>query len=168
MTRRGCRQRRQPSNRRGRPRRASRAAIDDDSGSTLPLTALYAALACALILVITAASSLYLERKRLFTVADGAALAGAEAWSFSAAATGTDTPAVEFDEAALRRVVDDYLTAAESAAGFDEFRLIKVESADGRGVAVALAARWRWPGTGGLVPVDVPLEVVATARSIIR
>lgn len=146
----------------------SRVRLRDESGSTLPLIALYAVLAAALIVVVTAASSLYLERKRLFTVADGAALAGAEAWSFSVSAPGTDAPAVEFDDASLRRAVEDYLAASEAAAGFDGFRLVKVDSADGRGVAVALAARWTWPGAGGLVPVDVPLEVVATARSIIR
>lgn len=148
--------------------RTWRARLRDESGSTLPLIALYAALAGALILVITAASSLYLERKRLFTVADGAALAAAEAWAFSANATGAGAPTVDFDDVALRRAVDDYLVASDAAAGFEQLRLVRVESADGRGVAVVLAAHWRWPGLGGVAPVDVPLEVVATARSIIR
>jgi hypothetical protein len=128
----------------------------------------FAAFAGALILVITAASSLYLERKRLFTVADGAALAAAEAWSFSAEAGGDGAPDVDFDTAALHRTVTEYLDATDAAAGFDQLRLVQVESADSRGVAVVLAARWRWPGGGAFVPVDVPLEVVATARSIIR
>lgn len=146
-----------------------RPRLRDESGSTLPLIVLFAALAGALILVITAASSLYLERKRLFTVADGAALAAAEAWSFSTAPQPDGAPGVAFDDASLHQAVSEYLDAADAAAGFDQLSLVKVESADGRGVAVALAARWRWPGGGGgVVPVDVPLEVVATARSVIR
>lgn len=139
----------------------------EEAGSTLPLIVGAAALAAALILVITAASSLYLERKRLFTVADGAALAGAEAWSF-AASTAPGAPAVQFDDAALRRAVDEYLAAADARASFDGLRLVRVASDDGRGVVVALSATWRWPIGGGAVPVEVPLEVVATARSVIR
>ncbi|MDR5699031.1 pilus assembly protein TadG-related protein [Agromyces aerolatus] len=165
----------------GRARVAWRTRLGDETGSTLPLIVGFAALAAALILVITAASSLYLERKRLLTVADGAALAAAEAWSFeatagataggtreAAAADGEAAPEVTFDAAELERAVSDYLDAADAAAQFHELRLISVESADGRGVAVALAASWRWLGDGGLIPVAVPLEVVGTARSIIR
>ena len=58
----------------------SRSPAAEEDGSTLLLTILYGVLGLALVLVVVSASSLYLERKRLFTVADGAALAGAEAW----------------------------------------------------------------------------------------
>ncbi|TFD29087.1 hypothetical protein E3T49_11095 [Cryobacterium cryoconiti] len=52
-----------------------------DDGSTLILTIFYGFLAMVLILIVVAATSLYLERKRLLTLADGAALAGAEAFN---------------------------------------------------------------------------------------
>ncbi|WP_308799412.1 pilus assembly protein TadG-related protein [Agromyces silvae] len=152
-------------------RRTWGGGLHDETGSTLPLIVGFAALAGALILVVTAASSLYLERKRLFTVADGAALAAAEAWSFAATAAtpeGEGAPDVTFEQAALERAVSDYLAAADAAAAFDGLRLVGVESADDRGVAVALTANWRWLGDGGLIPVEVPIEVVATARSVIR
>ena len=55
--------------------------IRDEDGSTLPLIIFYAALSLALILLVVAATSLYLERKRLFTLADGASLVGAESFS---------------------------------------------------------------------------------------
>ena len=55
----------------------------DDRGSILPLIAGYGALALAVVLLVTAATSLYLERKRLYTLADGAALVGAESFDLA-------------------------------------------------------------------------------------
>ena len=52
----------------------------DDRGSTLPLIIGYAGLALVVVLLVTAATALYLERARLFTLADGAALVGAESF----------------------------------------------------------------------------------------
>lgn len=57
------------------------ARLQSDEGSTIPLIAFFTALSLALILVVVAATSLYLERKRLYTLADGASLVGAEAFS---------------------------------------------------------------------------------------
>jgi hypothetical protein len=140
----------------------------DDRGSTLPLICAYAALAAALIVVVAAATSLTLERKRLLTVADGAALAAAEAWSFGEATGPQGRIDVRFDPAAVRRAVDDYLAASNASAGFAGFALAGVRSDDARGVTVTLRATWRGPGIDGVVPVSVPLEVTAHARSIIR
>lgn len=61
-------------------RRLSRLKNDDD-GSTMPLVIFFGFLSLVLVLLVVAASSLYLERKRLFAVADGAALSGAEAFA---------------------------------------------------------------------------------------
>lgn len=61
-----------------------------ERGSTLLVTIFYGVLALALILTVTLATSLYLERKRLFTLADAAALAGAEAFS-AGSITGSTT-----------------------------------------------------------------------------
>ena len=48
-------------------------SLASDRGSIMPLTVFFAFLSLALILVVVAATSLYVERKRLFTLADGAA-----------------------------------------------------------------------------------------------
>ncbi|MHB1235234.1 MAG: Tad domain-containing protein, partial [Microbacteriaceae bacterium] len=53
-------------------RRERRSGCEE--GSTLLLTIFYGCLSLVLILIAIAATSLYLERKRLFTVADSAAL----------------------------------------------------------------------------------------------
>ncbi len=59
-----------------------------DEGSILPLIAGYGALALVVVLLVTAANSLYIERKRLFSLADGAALVGAESFELSAVRPG--------------------------------------------------------------------------------
>ncbi|RII87142.1 hypothetical protein DZF98_16065, partial [Clavibacter californiensis] len=66
-------------------RRRDRASIPaltpaEDEGSILPLVIASCALGLAVILMVSAASSLYLERARLFSLADAAALAGAESF----------------------------------------------------------------------------------------
>ena len=50
-----------------------------DDGSTLPLILVFGLVALVLVLVVAAATDLYLARKRLLTLADGDALVG-EAW----------------------------------------------------------------------------------------
>jgi hypothetical protein len=144
-----------------------RRSIRSERGSTIPLISAYAALAAALIVVVSAATSLALERKRLLTVADGAALAAAEAWSFADAPPTGRVP-VRFDQAAVRAAVDEYLTAADAASGFHAFAVRQVTSDGERGVTVTLAATWQGGGSAGLIPVAVPIEVTATARSVIR
>jgi hypothetical protein len=146
---------------------SSRRAIRSECGSTIPLITAYAALAAALILVVSAATSLSVERKRLLTVADGVALAAAEAWSFAEAPPTGRIP-VRFDAAALRAAVDDALAAADAASGFHAFTLRRVTSDGDRGVTVTLAAEWHGGGVAGLIPSTVPIEVTATARSVIR
>lgn len=137
----------------------------DDEGSTLLLTIFFACLSLALILVVVAATSLYLERKRLFTLADGAALAAAESFALDAVdITGTETrPMLRSAEvaAAARR----YLASAPHPA-FDGLELSRAISVDGRSATVSLGARWRPPALALILPAGVPLEVTAIARSV--
>lgn len=137
----------------------------DDDGSTLLLTICYACISLVLILVVVAATSLYLERKRLFTLADGAALAAAEAFAFDSVevtATGTRPGLRSADVAAA---VDGYLAAAPTA-GFEGLTVSRAESVDGQSATVSLSARWRPPVLALVLPAGVPLEVTAVARSV--
>ncbi len=136
-----------------------------DDGSTLPLIVGYGLLSLVIILIAVAATSLYLERKRLFTVADGAALAGAEAFSLDSVAV---TPA------GLRptlRSEDVAAAVAGYVAGIPgpEFESLAVEHAgtdDGRGATVTLSALWHPPVLPMLAPGGVRIEVTARARSV--
>ena len=136
-----------------------------EEGSTLLLTIFYGFLALVLVLLVTAATSLYLERKRLFTLADGAALVGAEAFDLQAVtvtARGA-RPILESQDVAI--AVEGYLDEAP-VAGFDQLRVEQAVTVDGRSATVTLSARWSPPVVSLLVPEGFPIEVTALARSV--
>lgn len=138
----------------------------DDRGSILPLIAGYGALALVVVLLVTAATSLYLERKRLFTLADGAALVGAESFDLDDVRLtdeGTLRPLLTDDQ--VLRGAQQYLDAAP-AGGLEHLQLVAASSPDGLSARVTLAADWRPPVLALLLPEGVRLEVTATGRSV--
>ncbi|WBM80730.1 hypothetical protein KIV56_04950 [Cryobacterium breve] len=147
------------------------ADLSDDTGSTLLLTIFYGFLALVVILVVVAASSLYLERKRLLTLADGAALAAAEAYGLDAVTVAPDGAAAplrtELDSAAIRTAADAYLAAAPHAT-LEDLVVTRAASTDGQSATVSLSAYWRPPVLTLVLPAGVPLEVTAVARSVFR
>jgi uncharacterized membrane protein len=136
----------------------------EEGGSTLLLTIGYAVLGLAIVLVVVSATTLYLERKRLFSLADGAALAAAEAWQLDAVRIEGDRLAIDLDDAEVRSAAADYLAVA--ASDLDDVRLVRAASDDGRSATVTLSSVWRAPIHTDLVPVEVPIEVTVTARSV--
>ncbi|WP_136707988.1 pilus assembly protein TadG-related protein [Agromyces sp. H66] len=135
-----------------------------DDGSTLLLTIFYCALGLAIVLVVASATTLYLERKRLLTLADGAALAGAEAWRLDAVRIDGDRLTIELDDGDVRAAAAEYL--GDAASGLDDVELVRAASDDGRSATVTLRSVWRAPIDTALVPVAVPIEVTVTARSV--
>ncbi|TFB51218.1 pilus assembly protein TadG-related protein [Cryobacterium tagatosivorans] len=146
------------------PRRGRGRAREED-GSTLILTVFYCCLSLLLILGVAAATSLYLERKRLFTLADGAALAGAEAFPLDAVRITEAGMRPGLRSADVADAVSGYLAAAPHAE-FDGLRVSRADSADGQSATVSLSARWRPPVLALLLSAGVPLEVTAVARSV--
>ncbi|GAA1949378.1 pilus assembly protein TadG-related protein [Agromyces allii] len=138
--------------------------LDDEVGSTLLLTIFFSFLALVIMLVVVGASSLYLERKRLFTLADGAALAGAEAWSLDEVSIDGDALSLELDDAAVHAAVAAYL--GDAAGRLDGVELVGAASRDGRSATVTLRAVWHAPLHTELLPLSVPIEVTTTARSV--
>jgi hypothetical protein len=154
-----------------RPRATQAVAVRGEDGSILPLAIVFGVLALALVLTVVAVTSLYLERERLFTVADGAALAGAESFELSAAGATSDgalpQPALTPDR--VRAAVDDYLASAASAAsnGLEELTVESAGTDDGRSARVRLAATWHPPVVSVFVPAGLRLSVTSTARSVL-
>ena len=135
-----------------------------DEGSVLPLTIFYSILSLALILVVVATTSLYLERKRLFSLADAAALVGAEAFSLGSV-QGTASgyqPTVSSADVAV--AVTTYLAGIPDP-GFESLTVERAESDDGRSASVTLSALWRPPVLDILAPKGVRIKVTARARS---
>lgn len=150
-----------------------RKRFDDDRGSTLPLVIFYGALSLVLVLLVIAATSLYLERKRLFTLADGAALVGAEAFDLSQVSmvravgkgSGSDEIALDLESPDVASAVTEYIAASPSNH-FDGLRVTRAETVDGRSATVGLSAQWRPPVLTLLVPDGLRIEVTAVARSV--
>ncbi|WP_375399996.1 pilus assembly protein TadG-related protein [uncultured Amnibacterium sp.] len=141
--------------------------VDSEQGSTLPLILVFFLVAAGLIVVVGAATALHLERLRLLTVADGAALAGAESFGLDDVQVDDArvTPALRAD--AVQRAVDAYLADAPTAQ-FAGFRVDAATTTDGHSATVQLSATWRPPIAGDLVPLSLPITVRSDARAEFR
>lgn len=131
----------------------------------LPLIAFYGAFALILVLVVAAATSLYLERKRLFTLADGAALVGAEAFALDDVTLGPAGPVLALDDDEVRAAVEEYL-AGTPTDQFDALTLISAASRDGRSATVTVSSVWRPPVVTMFVPEGLRIEATAVSRTV--
>jgi hypothetical protein len=139
--------------------------LREEEGSTLPLVAGFGALALALVLVAAAASSLYLERKQLFTLADGAALVGAEAFDLDDVVVTDGTPGVVLEPADVHRDVAAFLASTPNG-GFEGLVLEEATTRDGETASVTLSAVWRPPLVTVFFPEGLRIETTATARAV--
>ena len=136
----------------------------DDDGSILPLTVFFGLLSLVLILVAVAATSLYLERKRLFTLADGAALAGAESFELSQVGAGAAGHRPQLTSPQVAAAVGEHLAAHPD--DFTDLAVVRAATEDGRSATVTLSATWKPPMLTLFVPEGVRIEVTAVARSV--
>jgi hypothetical protein len=139
--------------------------LRSEEGSTLLLTIFYGALSLVVVLLMVAATSLYLERKRLFTLADGAALVGAETFTLDSVQNlglGWRPTLVPADVAAA---VEAYVSL-NSGAGFESLAIERATTLDTRSATVTLSSYWRPPLLSLLVPEGLRIEVTAVARSV--
>lgn len=147
-------------------RRMLRGTPGED-GSTLILAIFYGMLSLLLILLVAAATSLYLERKRLYSLADAAALVGAEAFELSSVSLDGGEPALTLRSPDVRDAVAGFLE--DSPVGtFDRLALEEAASLDGKSATVTVSAAWQPPVLTLFVPDGIRLEVTAVARSVFR
>jgi hypothetical protein len=105
------------------------------------------------------------ERKRLFTLADGAALAGAEAFSLDGVRVTPGGPRPELASKDVAAAVGDYLTRARTGS-FEALSVDDAESVDERSATVSLSCYWRPPVLTLFVPDGIRIDVTAVARSV--
>ncbi|WEO78454.1 pilus assembly protein TadG-related protein [Cryobacterium sp. SO2] len=145
--------------------RRLRRRVQGEEGSTLLLTIFYGFLALVVVLIVVAATSLYLERKKLFTLADGAALAGAESFALDAVAIDSGELHAALTTPEIRAAATAYLAAAPHPE-LESVTLTRAETVDGQSATVSLRAWWRPPVLTLFVPDGLPVEVTAVARSV--
>ncbi|EAR24301.1 hypothetical protein A20C1_00400 [marine actinobacterium PHSC20C1] len=151
-----------PKNRSEHRRRPDAA---DEQGSALVLTIFYAFLSLVLIFLVVAATSLYLERKRLFTLADGAALVGAESYDLNDVELTSHGFRPQLMPKKVATAVGDYVIASQGD-GFTDLRIEEATTNDSASATVSLSAYWKPPLVSLLVPEGIRIDVTATARSV--
>ncbi len=125
----------------------------------------YGALALLVTLLVASATSLYLERKRLFTLADGAALVGAESFELDEVAMTPDGPRATLTDSGVRAAVRDYL-ASNPIGRFEALSLDAALTRDGRSAEVTVSAVWRPPVVTLFVPDGLRVEATAVSRTV--
>jgi hypothetical protein len=138
-----------------------------DDGSTLPLILAFLAIAAGFVIVTAGATALHLERLRLLTVADGAALAAAESFSVDDASVQGGTVVPHLVDAAVLTSAADAVDGAD-AGDLHDLRLLEARTPDGRTALVRLSATWRPPIAGPLLPLALPVTVESTATARFR
>ncbi len=131
-------------------------------GSTLLMVIFSVVLALGVLLGTVSASSLYLERKRLFLVADGAALQASQNFALDSVVVDTEARTLTY-----RLTSQDVVAASRallSLAGAEGIRLVGATSPDGVTAVVRMASTWHPPVVGIFFPSGIPLEVTAQAR----
>lgn len=131
-----------------------------EEGSVLPLTLGYAVLAIVAILVCVDATSLYLAQKRLDSLADAAALAGADGFTLTVV---SGEPRAELTSDEVQTQADALVSAVGGSA-----TLVSAGTPDGVSARVTVAGMWHPPVLTLFVPDGVALESTATSRTALR
>lgn len=139
-----------------------------EDGSTVPLILVFLVIAAGFVAVAAGATALHLERLRLLTVADGAALAGAESFRVEDVQVAGSAVVPVLHDPQVRAAVSSYLGDAD-LTGFDGFRLERASAGDGgRSAEVRLTAIWHPPIGSMFLPIAVPVTVTSSAAARFR
>ena len=140
---------------------------DREAGSTLPLVLVLFLVAVSFVAVAVGATALHLDRLRLLTLADGAALAGAESFRVADVHVQGDVVVPALATGTVGAEVQRYLADADTGA-FDGLIVRRATTTDGHSATVTLATLWHPPIISELLPLALPIEVTSTAVARFR
>lgn len=157
-------------------RRKGNRQPEQESGQILLLLAGYAVLCLLVASVVVGVSAVHIERQRLLSVADGAAQAAADSFTFGdvlggAGPPGTGPPGTGPPGAVLRaeRVRGAAAAFLNESQADQRFEGLTINSAtgspDGRSAQVTLGAVVRFPLLSMLLPEGHRIEATSTARA---
>lgn len=119
-----------------------------EDGQIMLLSMVYGLVALALVMVIVSVSAVYLERKRLLSLADALAADAADAADLQVWYGTEAADRLVLTDASVRDSVDDYLVAAPAAVTerFEDFAVTApTGTPDGQTAQVSLTAQVRPP-----------------------
>lgn len=155
----------------GRPRQGPETAPPprgqgSDAGQMTVLIIGFVLLALLLATVVVAASSVYIEHKKLLSLADGASVAAADSFTLGQLETGGGSPTAVLTGARVRGAAVEFLDRSSASARFSGLALGPgTGSPDGSTAVVVLSAAVHPPVVNFLVPDGIRIEASSTARS---
>ena len=138
----------------------------NEDGQMIVLIIGYVLIALLVTTVVMGASSVYIEHKKLLSLADGASVAAADSYTLGQVETAGGTPTATLSGDRVRNVAQDYLERSGSFERFDGLAVAPgTGSPDSSTAVVVLGARVHPPLVNFLVPDGFRVEASSTARS---
>jgi uncharacterized membrane protein len=126
----------------------------------------YVLLCLLLVTVGTAASSLYLEHKKLLSAADGAAMAAADSYTLGQLGGTAQAPSASLSASQVRGAALEYLAGTGARDHFSQLELgADTGSPDSHSATVTLTAVAHPWFVNFLVPDGIPITATSTARA---
>jgi hypothetical protein len=139
---------------------------DGEDGQMMVLTIGYVVIALLLATVVAAASAIYIEHKKLLSMADGASVTAADSYALGEVASGAEKPSAVLNGERVRSVTESYLRQNRAHSRFDQLAVSPgTGSPDSTTAEVVLNAVAHPPVVSFLLPEGVPIEARSTARS---
>lgn len=140
--------------------------LKEEEGSSLILIIFAGLIGLAVIIGTMAATSLYIERKRLFTVADGAALAAAEAFNLDDVQVVNGRASMTLTDSAVNAETLHYLQLIPVNES-NGVSVVSAKTTDGRSATVTLQKWWKPPVVSIFMPEGLKIDVTSTARTVL-
>ena len=142
------------------------ARANNEDGQMTVMILGYVTLALLVASVVIGISSVYLEHKRLLSLADGASLAAADSYTLGDVDTQGGSPSATLNPARVRNVAADFVSRSPAAQRFSGLAVAgSTGSPDGSTAVVVLTAAVHPPVVYFLVPDGIRIEATSTARS---
>jgi hypothetical protein len=138
----------------------------NEDGQMMVMILGYVALALLVTTVVIGISAVYLEHKRLLSLADGASLAAADSYTLGEVAAQGGSPSAVLNPARVRNVAADFVARSPASERFDDLAVAGTTGTpDGSTAVVVLTAAVHPPVVNFLIPAGIPIEATSTARS---
>ena len=150
----------------GSPSRASRGTSRGEDGQLMVLIIGYVLLALLVTAAVAGASSVYIEHKKLLSLADGASVAAADSFTLGHLESSSGSPTAVLSSGLVRSTATDYLNRTGAYGRFSALEVGPATgSPDGSTAVVVLSAAVHPPIVNFLVPDGLRIEATSTARS---
>ncbi len=126
----------------------------------------YVLLALLVATVVIGITAVYLEHKRLLSLADAASLAAADSYTLGEVSAEGGSPSAVLNPARVRNVAADFVARSPASQRFSSLAVTGATGTpDGSTAVVVLTASVHPPVVNFLVPDGIRIEATSTARS---